>query len=131
MAKPGDLQQGWTDIPYAIPNLRVENGSAKAHVRIGWLRSVANIYHGFAVQSFSDELAHRAKRDPVEYLLDLLGPARKVDLARTIIRTTMPQRMTIRSILGGCVRLWRWWRRNLVGKEKTGARFGNGDCCSP
>ena len=77
----GDLQQGWTDIPYAIPNLRVENGSAKAHVRIGWLRSVANIYHGFAVQSFSDELAHRAKRDPVEYLLDLLGPARKVDLS--------------------------------------------------
>src|SRR5882762_10142665 len=76
----GDLQQGWTDMPFAVPNLRVENGAAKAHVRIGWLRSVANIYHGFAVQSFSDELAHRAKRDPVEYLLELLGPARIIDL---------------------------------------------------
>jgi isoquinoline 1-oxidoreductase beta subunit len=73
------LQQGWTDIPYDIPNLRVENGPAKAHVRIGWLRSVANIYHAFAVQSFTDELAHAAGRDPLDYLLDLIGPARTID----------------------------------------------------
>jgi isoquinoline 1-oxidoreductase beta subunit len=77
---PGDLQQGWLDMPFDVPNLRVENGAAKAHVRIGWLRSVANIYHAFAVQSFADELAHRAGRDPVEYLLALLGPDRKLDL---------------------------------------------------
>jgi isoquinoline 1-oxidoreductase beta subunit len=76
---PGHLQQGWTDVPYDIPNLRVENGAAKAHVRIGWLRSVANIYHGFAVQTFTDELAHRAGRDPVEYLLELIGPDRRLD----------------------------------------------------
>src|SRR5438309_7271719 len=80
---PGHLQQGWTDVPYAIPNLRVENGPARAHVRIGWLRSVANIYHGFAVQSFTDDLAHRAGRDPVDYLLDLIGPARPLDFTRT------------------------------------------------
>lgn len=76
---PGHLQQGWTDLPYDIPNLRIENGPAKAHVRIGWLRSVANIYHGFAVQTFTDELAHRAGRDPAEYLLELIGPARTID----------------------------------------------------
>src|ERR1700688_4017914 len=76
---PGHLQQGWTDIPYDVPNLRVENGPAKAHVRIGWLRSVANIYHGFAIQTFTDELAHRSGRDPVEYLLELIGPDRTID----------------------------------------------------
>jgi len=38
---PGHLAQGWTDIPFDISNLRVENGPAKAHVRIGWARSVA------------------------------------------------------------------------------------------
>jgi len=76
---PGHLQQGWTDIPYDIPNLRIENGPAKAHVRIGWLRSVANIYHGFAVQTFTDELADRAGRDPVDYRLELIGPDRTID----------------------------------------------------
>jgi len=73
------LQQGWTDIPYDLPNLRVENGPAKAHVRIGWLRAVANIYHGFAIQCFTDELAHAAGRDPLDYLLDLIGNPRTID----------------------------------------------------
>jgi isoquinoline 1-oxidoreductase subunit beta len=80
---PAHLQQGWTDVPYDIPNLRVENGPAPAHVRIGWLRSVANIYHGFGVQTFTDELAHRAGRDRVEYLLELLGSPRTLDLKNT------------------------------------------------
>jgi len=80
---PGYLQQGWTDMPYDIPNLRIENGPAPAHVRIGWLRSVANIYHAFAVQTFTDELAHRAGRDPVEYLLELIGPPRAIDFTNT------------------------------------------------
>lgn len=76
---PPHLAQGWTDLPYDLPNIRIENGPASAHVRIGWLRSVANIYHAFGVQCFTDELAHRAHRDPVEYLLDLIGPARTLD----------------------------------------------------
>ena len=76
---PPHLAQGWTDLPYDLPNIRIENGPAHAHVRIGWLRSVANIYHGFAIQCFTDELAHRANRDPVEYLLDLIGPPRTLD----------------------------------------------------
>jgi isoquinoline 1-oxidoreductase beta subunit len=78
---PPHLGQGWTDLPYDLPNLRIENGPAPAHVRIGWLRSVANIYHAFAVQCFTDELAHRAQRDPVEYMLDLIGSPRTLDFS--------------------------------------------------
>ncbi|HVN07147.1 MAG TPA: molybdopterin cofactor-binding domain-containing protein [Bryobacteraceae bacterium] len=76
------LSMGWTDIPYPIPNLRVENGPAKAHVRIGWLRSVSNIYHAFGVQTFTDELAAAAGRDRVEYLLELIGDPRVIDFGK-------------------------------------------------
>ena len=75
----GDLRQGATDTPFDVPNLQVESGEADAHVRTGWLRSVANIYHAFAVQSFVGELAAEAERDQKDFLLDLIGPPRKVD----------------------------------------------------
>jgi isoquinoline 1-oxidoreductase beta subunit len=67
-------------MPYAIPNVRCENGAAVNHVRIGWYRSVFNIPHAFAVCSFADELAAAARRDPVEHLRELIGPARHIDL---------------------------------------------------
>ena len=49
------------------------------HVRIGWLRSVANSYHAFAVQSFANELAYAAGRDPYDYLLALIGPGQTIE----------------------------------------------------
>ena len=76
-----ELAQGWVDVPFAIPNLRAENGPARSHVRIGWLRSVANIYHAFAVQSFIDELAAAAGRDRIDYFLEALGRPRIIDFA--------------------------------------------------
>ena len=75
----GEMSLGWDLSPFDIPNFRSENGQAAAHVRIGWLRSVANIYHAFAVQSFANELAYAANRDPYDYLMMLLGSARDVD----------------------------------------------------
>ncbi|MBI1356903.1 MAG: molybdopterin-dependent oxidoreductase [Acidobacteria bacterium] len=76
----GEMGMGFSDTPYAFANHRVENGPAPAHIRIGWMRSVANIYHAFAVCSFTDELAHAAGKDPKQYLLDLIGKPRKIDL---------------------------------------------------
>jgi len=75
----GEMAQGWVDLPFDIPNLRAENGPAQPHVRIGWLRSVANIYHAFAIQSFLDELAAAADRDRIEYFLETLGRPRQID----------------------------------------------------
>ncbi len=74
-----ELGLGFTDVPYDIPNLRCEVGEAESHVRIGWLRSVSNIYHAFAVSTFTDELATKAGRDPLEYTLELIGKPRELD----------------------------------------------------
>lgn len=79
-ASGGEMGMGFADMPYDVPNLRVESGPAKAHVRIGWLRSVANIYHVFAGSSFVDELAHHAGADPYEFLMGLYGEDRDVEL---------------------------------------------------
>ncbi|MEM0577055.1 xanthine dehydrogenase family protein molybdopterin-binding subunit [Flavobacterium polysaccharolyticum] len=65
-----------TDIPLDVPNFKVETGKAPAHVRIGWMRSVINIPHGFSVNVFANELAHAAKKDPLEFRLKLIGPDR-------------------------------------------------------
>ena len=75
-----ETDMGLTDLPFDVPNIRAENGPADVHVRIGWFRAVSNNYHAFAAHSFADELAHAAGRDPLEYLLDLLGPGKVIDL---------------------------------------------------
>jgi isoquinoline 1-oxidoreductase beta subunit len=75
-----ELGLGFSDLPFDVPNLRLENAPIAPKVRIGWLRSVSNIYHAFAISSFADELAHAAGADPKDYLLKLIGPPRHVDL---------------------------------------------------
>lgn len=74
-----ELGQGLTDLATAVPHYRVENPEAPAHTRIGWFRSVYNIPHAFATQSAVAELAHAAGRDPKDFLLDFIGPARRID----------------------------------------------------
>lgn len=76
-----ELGMGLTNLPFAIPNVRLENPEAPAHTRVGWFRSVSNIPHAFAIQSFVGELAAKAGQDPKDYLLKLLGPARRIDTA--------------------------------------------------
>lgn len=64
------------DVPFEVPNMQIETAEAEAHVRIGWLRSVINIPHGFAINVFADELAHKARKDTLQFRLDLIGSDR-------------------------------------------------------
>ncbi len=74
-----ELGMGVTDLPYDIPNMRIETGPADAHVRIGWYRAVANIQQAFAINSFVAELAAAVGRDPKEMLLALIGAPRRFE----------------------------------------------------
>ncbi len=79
----GELALGILDMPYAIPNVRVEACKAPAHTRVGWYRSVSNIPHAFALGCFMDELAQAAGKDPVKFLIDALGGDRVIDMTAT------------------------------------------------
>jgi isoquinoline 1-oxidoreductase beta subunit len=74
-----ELGMGFVDTPFNVPNVRLESGEAQSHVRVGWFRSVNNVAHAWAIQSFVAEIAAELKRDPKDMLLELIGPARIVD----------------------------------------------------
>jgi isoquinoline 1-oxidoreductase beta subunit len=74
---------GLIDLPYnGVPNIRIENGEADVMIRVGWYRSVNNIQHAFAINSFANELAEAAGRDPLEFMLELIGDADVMDLSK-------------------------------------------------
>jgi isoquinoline 1-oxidoreductase subunit beta len=75
----GELSLGMTDLPYAIANISCETQEAKTKIRIGWLRSVSNIQHAFAIGCTIDEVAHARGVDPVQNILDMLGEDRMID----------------------------------------------------
>jgi isoquinoline 1-oxidoreductase subunit beta len=79
--KANDLQQGVLDLALAVPNVSAEIGDATAHTRIGWLRSVYNIFQAFAIGSFVDEIAEAKGADPRDVWLEIVGPPRKMSLA--------------------------------------------------
>ncbi|MCY4656451.1 MAG: molybdopterin-dependent oxidoreductase [Gammaproteobacteria bacterium] len=64
-----ELDMGFTKTPYLFENQRMEADGLVAGVRIGWLRSVCNIFQAFGANVFVDELAHEAKVDPIDYRL--------------------------------------------------------------
>ena len=68
-----ELEMGFSNLPFRVANQRFEYAGVEPGVRIGWLRSVCNIFHSFSGNVFIDELAAAAGQDPIAYRLALLG----------------------------------------------------------
>ncbi len=69
---PFQARDGATTMPYAVHNVGVDIIDWDPGIPVGIWRSVANSYNAFVVESFIDELAHHAGRDPAEYRRALL-----------------------------------------------------------
>jgi len=70
--KDYDLQEGTVGLEYQIPNLKIAGTTIPTHVPISWLRSVYNTQNPFAIESFIDEMAYAANKDPYEFRRDML-----------------------------------------------------------
>jgi len=77
--------EGTSDMPYAIPNLRVYSHQPKIGVPVLWWRSVGHTHTAFAVETFLDRLLEQAGKDPVEGRLALLeGSPRHVGVLKKV-----------------------------------------------
>ena len=67
-----ELEMGFSNLPYTVENQRMEFAGMRPGVRVGWMRSVCNIFHAFSANVFADEMAAAAGRDPIEHRLEIL-----------------------------------------------------------
>jgi isoquinoline 1-oxidoreductase beta subunit len=69
----GPAVAGIADMHYDIPNVRVDYVRAELAVPVGYWRSVGPSQNTFILESFIDEMAHVARRDPFEFRREMLG----------------------------------------------------------
>ncbi|QTA93447.1 xanthine dehydrogenase family protein molybdopterin-binding subunit [Desulfonema magnum] len=65
-----DAVSGIRDMPYSLPNLLVNYVMVNLPITVGWWRSVGYSVNVFTVESFMDEMAHAAGKDPIQFRLD-------------------------------------------------------------
>jgi len=81
-----DAVDSAVDLPYEIPNLRVEYVQAEPPaVPTGFWRGVGANNNVFAIESFVDELAKKAGQDPVSFRLALLGKSPRLKASLELV----------------------------------------------
>jgi isoquinoline 1-oxidoreductase beta subunit len=64
--------EGAANLPYAVPNIAVDLHTTDVGVPVLWWRSVGSTHTAYSTETFLDELAHAAGRDPLEMRRALL-----------------------------------------------------------
>lgn len=87
------ISWGAYDVPYDIPNIDTRYVRHDSPVRYGPWRAVFSPSSTLARESFMDELAHAAGKDPLQFRLDHLGGAAKVDTGEVVFERARLRRV--------------------------------------
>jgi isoquinoline 1-oxidoreductase subunit beta len=112
---------GGYDVPYDIPNLRAEWKDLESPVETGAWRAVFYPPNVFARESFLDEIAHRAGKDPLELRRELLGSGDFAFASRRVARAPLAAVLDLAAEKAG-------WGTPLP--ERRGRRSGRGLACN-
>ncbi|MGH8178013.1 MAG: molybdopterin cofactor-binding domain-containing protein [Steroidobacter sp.] len=111
------MVEGASDTHYAIPNFHLSAHQTKVNVPVLWWRAVGHTHTAFVMETLIDELAARAKMDPIAYRRKLLGPEGKKERA---VLDLLEQKTA--------------WRRSLPKGHAAGIAcheaFGTGVACA-
>jgi isoquinoline 1-oxidoreductase beta subunit len=113
---------GPTEFPQRfITNYRLSASMQGLEVRTGPLRAPSSNAFAFVIQSFIDELAHAAGKDPVEFRMELLGSAPSVPAGAPAPPGMNPERM--KGVLQMVAERSGWGKRTLPKGQGMGVAF--------
>jgi isoquinoline 1-oxidoreductase subunit beta len=85
-------QDGFTEaMPYDVPNYRADFAECTTPVPVGFWRGVSHTHNCFFKESFVDEMAHAAGRDPLDYRRSLLARHPQADKFRAVLEAAARQ----------------------------------------
>ncbi len=111
--------EGAQKLPYAIPNMKVELTTTQAGVPVLWWRAVGSTHTAYAVESFLDELAQAAGKDPIAFRLDMMKDHPR---HAAVLRLAAEKAGWGQPLPAGRSAAWRW-RRASTRSSRRSPRF--------
>jgi CO/xanthine dehydrogenase Mo-binding subunit len=108
-----------TSFAYPIPNVLLDYVTTETPVPLGWMRSVYALQMGFASESFIDELAEVAGKDPLAYRLHLLASDQEIKFFDATWKTAR-----MRNVLKLAAEKAGWGKPLAKGRHQGIACFG-------